>query len=151
MYEYLLQFILKLNTYLLFFLLFMQPESHNQQPPSQGPQNSLSISNTILITAVIIAVSIFFSGRSFGGVQKVAGTNAQAPVSAAQPAQVPAGQVGTIKPVSKEDHIRGDINAPVVIVEFSDTECPFCKSFHQTLQQIMSEYGSSGKVAWVYR
>ena len=53
--------------------------------------------------------------------------------------------------ITEKDHIRGDINAPVKIVEYSDTECPFCKRFHDTMKQVMDEYGKSGKVAWVYR
>ena len=57
-----------------------------------------------------------------------------------------------MRSVSKNDHMLGNINtAEVFIVEFSDLECPFCKQFHQTLKQIMEEYGPSGKVAWVYR
>jgi len=40
-------------------------------------------------------------------------------------------------------------NAPVKIVEFSDTECPFCKRFHTTMQQVVKD--SNGQVAWVYR
>ncbi|MEK7664201.1 MAG: thioredoxin domain-containing protein [Patescibacteria group bacterium] len=53
--------------------------------------------------------------------------------------------------ISEKDHIRGDRNASVKIVEYSDTECPFCKRFHETMKQVMNEYGASGKVAWVYR
>ncbi len=53
------------------------------------------------------------------------------------------------RPVSVEDHIRGDINAPVKIIEYSDTECPFCKMFHFTLKQIVNDY--QDKVVWVYR
>ncbi|MEK7208139.1 MAG: thioredoxin domain-containing protein, partial [Patescibacteria group bacterium] len=49
------------------------------------------------------------------------------------------------------DHIKGNPNAELVIVEYSDTECPFCKRFHETMQQVIDEYGKSGKVAWVYR
>lgn len=64
--------------------------------------------------------------------------------------QNPAG-VDNIKPVTNEDHIRGDINAPVVIVEFSDLECPFCKRFHETMQRVINEYGKNKQVAWVYR
>jgi len=56
-----------------------------------------------------------------------------------------------VKSVTDSDHIRGNPNAPVVIIEFSDTECPFCKQFHESMQRVMSEYGASGKVAWVYR
>jgi protein-disulfide isomerase len=58
---------------------------------------------------------------------------------------------GSIKPVDGEDHIRGDPDASVKLVEFSDFECPFCKRVHTTLQQIMVEYGEGGQVAWVYR
>ena len=51
----------------------------------------------------------------------------------------------------KTDHIIGNPNAPVTILEYSDTECPYCKKFHQTMQKIMAEYGKDGKVNWVYR
>src|SRR3989344_1332658 len=54
-----------------------------------------------------------------------------------------------MKPVSDSDHILGDKNAPVKIVEFSDTECPFCKRFHVTMQQVVKD--SNGQTAWVYR
>ena len=54
-----------------------------------------------------------------------------------------------IAPVTEKDHIIGDINAPVKIVEYSDTECPYCKRFHYTMKSIMESYG--GRAAWVYR
>lgn len=57
-----------------------------------------------------------------------------------------------IRPVDALDHIIGDPNAPVKIVEFSDYECPYCKTFHATMNALMqSGYGRTGKVAWVYR
>lgn len=49
------------------------------------------------------------------------------------------------------DHILGNPNAEVKVVEYADLECPYCKTFHTTMHQIMDYYGSSGKVAWVYR
>ncbi len=58
---------------------------------------------------------------------------------------------GAVKPVDGEDHILGNPNAPVKLVEFSDFECPFCKRFHLTMKRLMKEYGKEGKVAWVYR
>lgn len=54
-----------------------------------------------------------------------------------------------MEPVTDMDHIRGDINAPVVIVEYSDTECPFCKQAHMTIKEVVDSY--NGQVAWVYR
>ena len=56
-----------------------------------------------------------------------------------------------MKPVTEDDHILGNPNAKIVIVEYSDTECPFCKNFHDTMHQVIDEYGKDGKVAWVYR
>lgn len=56
---------------------------------------------------------------------------------------------GAIRPVTDRDHVRGDPQAPVKIVEFSDTECPLCKRQHPTLQRLVQDY--QGMVAWVYR
>ncbi len=56
-----------------------------------------------------------------------------------------------IDPVTEYDHIRGTPDAPIILVEFSDLECPFCKILHSTMQKIMEDYGKNGKVAWVYR
>lgn len=54
----------------------------------------------------------------------------------------------TLRPVSADDHILGNPSAKIVIVEYSDLDCPFCKSFHNTMHQIIKE---DGDVAWVYR
>jgi len=50
-----------------------------------------------------------------------------------------------------QDYVRGNVDALVKIVEFSDMECPFCKKFHQTMLQVMEEYEKTNKVAWIYR
>ena len=51
-----------------------------------------------------------------------------------------------------DDAIKGDPNAPVTIIEFSDYECPFCgRHYEQTLPQIISEYVDAGKVKIVFR
>lgn len=51
-----------------------------------------------------------------------------------------------------DDAIKGDENAPVTIVEFSDYECPFCQRFwEQTLPQIEEKYIKTGKVKLIYR
>jgi protein-disulfide isomerase len=53
---------------------------------------------------------------------------------------------------SPDDHAMGDPNAPVVIEEFSDFQCPFCRRFHDdTLPQIVEDYVRQGKVYFVYR
>jgi protein-disulfide isomerase len=57
----------------------------------------------------------------------------------------------TVRPIDANDHILGSANARVLVVEYSDTECPYCKTFHSIMLSIMQEYGKGGKVAWVYR
>jgi len=56
-----------------------------------------------------------------------------------------------LAPVTDADRIKGNPDAEILIVEYSDFECPFCAGFHGTMKRIMDEYGESGKVAWVYR
>jgi protein-disulfide isomerase len=56
-----------------------------------------------------------------------------------------------IKPITSEDKILGNPNADVIIVEYSDFECPYCKLYHSTMQDVMYEYGRNGKVAWIFR
>jgi protein-disulfide isomerase len=108
----------------------------------QEIQNKISPSVAIIITGVIIAGAIFLTNGSSS-----TGTAAQQPQAAPQQT----GDLEAMTAVSSADHIRGNPNAPVKIVEYSDFECPFCKGFHATMKQVMDEYGASGKVAWVYR
>lgn len=51
--------------------------------------------------------------------------------------------------ITKDDHIRGNPNASITLVEFSDFQCPFCESQYQTLKQLLSEYPQ--KIRLVYR
>ena len=59
-------------------------------------------------------------------------------------------QANGMKPITTADHILGNPAAQVVIVEYSDTECPFCKDYFSSVQKLMNTY-PSGQVAWVYR
>ena len=45
------------------------------------------------------------------------------------------------------DHIRGDNNSEITIIEYSDFQCPFCREFHQSLKNLVRERD----VRWVYR
>lgn len=56
---------------------------------------------------------------------------------------------GEVPPVDATDHVFGNPNAPVTIIEYSDFECPYCKIFQATLNKIVTE--SNGNVSWVYR
>jgi len=45
--------------------------------------------------------------------------------------------------------LRGDPKAPVVIVEFSDFQCPYCQSVQPTLKTLLAKY--EGRVSLAYR
>lgn len=71
-----------------------------------------------------------------------------------QPAQGPSQPaVPAIIMVSLDDDpVKGNPNAPVTVIEFSDFQCPFCSRFYkETLSQLESEYIDTGKVKFVYR
>lgn len=57
----------------------------------------------------------------------------------------------TVAPVVPSEHIFGNANAEIFIVEYSDLECPFCKRFHETMVKVMAQYEKGAQVAWVYR
>lgn len=106
-----------------------------------------------LMVAVLVG-GAFFIGSLWTKVQyleKGVGGTAGAVVANQPQAAAPAAPQAALKAptVSKEDHVRGNKNAKVVLVNYSDYECPFCKQFHPTMQQVMKEYGD--KVQWIYR
>ena len=106
-------------------------------------RQSLGIPVAIVIAAALVAGAIIYTGsnKPSSGTQIVGG---------AEQVEQKTPEV-TIAPVTEKDHILGNPNAPIVIVEYSDYDCPFCKNFHETMHRIMDEYGADGKVAWVYR
>lgn len=132
----------------------MEPETSNEtmsvpettsapQPAAPVAQraNPFIIPASILIGFAMIAAAIYFSG-GINGKAPATGTDQQPEATTNEP----------IKPVSDKDHIQGNPNAPIVFVEYSDFDCPFCKKFHEeTMTKIMNEFGPTGKVALVYR
>jgi protein-disulfide isomerase len=49
--------------------------------------------------------------------------------------------------VRPTDHVRGNSNATITVIEYSDFQCPFCKQMHGTLKTAVNE----GKIRWVFR
>ena len=45
--------------------------------------------------------------------------------------------------------LRGNVHAPVMIVEFSDFQCPFCRKIQPTLKSLLAKY--DGRVSLAYR
>lgn len=108
---------------------------------SNQKSNNLMLPVSVIIAGLIIGGAVIFTNNDSGS---TATNNQTEQTTGGNP-------LDKIKEVTSEDHIKGNPDAPIKIVEYSDFECPFCKRFHDTMNQIMNEYGESGQVAWVYR
>jgi protein-disulfide isomerase len=52
-------------------------------------------------------------------------------------------------PVSERDHVKRSLDAPVVLVEYGDYECPHCQEVYPILHELKERMGN--RVAYVYR
>jgi protein-disulfide isomerase len=112
--------------------------------PEQPKQNSnqLMIPIAIVIAGAMITAGIIFTG----GQAPAAGLNANAEADFGNSLSASA---ANIRLPEKGEHVRGNPNAPITIIEFSDFQCPFCERIHPTLDRILNEY--DGQVKWIYR
>ncbi len=101
------------------------------------PQSFLTLPAAVIIAGALIAIAIIWIKRP--------ATNYVATSPQAQLADV------SMAPIGNSDHILGNPNAQIKIVEYSDPSCPFCKLFNPVMKQIMDQYGAKGQVAWIYR
>jgi len=96
------------------------------------------------VFAILFIVSLVtggFKGSSDSGTVPTAPTG-----DSGQPTNI------DVKELLDDDPMKGDANAPVTIIEWSDFECPFCSRFYeQTLPLIQEQYIDTGKVKLVYR
>ena len=117
-----------------------------------------------------IAVATFFGGYAIGTIDDNSNSSVftegqdgiiseiENQPTSAEPSQVPTQQSlsssGTnIIPLSiGDDPVKGDPEATVTVIEFSDFQCPFCARFtSQTLPQIMEDYVDTGKIKIVFK
>lgn len=55
-------------------------------------------------------------------------------------------EAGVLHPL---DHMKGNASSTVVLMEYSDFECPACRSYYPILREVFQEYGD--RVNFVYR
>lgn len=55
-------------------------------------------------------------------------------------------EIGKIHPL---DHIKGNASSSVVVMEYSDFECPACRAYYPIVRQMVEEFGT--KISFVYR
>ncbi len=106
----------------------------------QPHENRQLVPLAIVVAGALVAGAIYFGGSA-------PATSLTQNTKTAQQAAA----VGAVAPVDSKDHVLGNPDtAKLVIVEYSDLECPFCKVFHNTMHQVMDTY-KNGEVAWIFR
>lgn len=142
----------------------MSEESSSRQNHSKGFLESFSSKSSFyigLIAGILIICTVGFFvllGVTLNGKGKTAdanvNTNGNAVANNNQPS-APANpdtttpKVTSVAKPSSSDHIRGSLKAKVIMIEYSDFQCPYCQMLHPTLKKLVDDY--NGQVAWVYR
>lgn len=73
-------------------------------------------------------------------------------LAAAQPTAAPAGPAKPLDVPLGDAPVKGDPNAPLTIVEYSDFQCPYCSRFTaDTLGTLLDEYVTTGKAKLVFK
>ena len=128
--------------------------------------NQILLAFSIIIASLIVSGSIFFAvgslNTNLSGLVNAGGTIAApsqqptpTPTPIQQPtaqAQQPSGNANIQELINDPSFTKGDPKAPVVMVEFSDFQCQFCRRFYDdALPQVEKEYIQTGKVFFVYK
>jgi len=155
-----------------------QPENSKPQPENSKPQPEKSDEITIhkssfykIIVGVVIAIATatFFAGIFLGSSSAEINSNyvtksemqnmvalleqkMNIVTTLKSTAQVQPSVPSIIQVSLDDDPVKGDPDAPITIIEFSDFQCPFCLRFYtQTLGDLQENYIDTGKVKLVYR
>lgn len=108
------------------------------------------------VVYVLLLISFSLAAYLFGKMQGMESSKdtqlAVAPDANAQPPDAPTAPTGPIDVDNGHFPVKGDKDAPVTIVEFSDFECPFCGRFYtDTLPTLIKDYIDTGKAKLYYR
>jgi len=95
----------------------------------------LAVASTVGLGVVLGSL---WTGKALGAVV-AQNTNTAAVVDpTAQPTAAPAKPVKAFD--EKTDHLRGDKNAKVTMIVYSDYQCPFCSRFEPTVKEALKEF-----------
>ena len=101
--------------------------------------------NILIVGGGVVAVAAIALGVWFG----TRPSSSQAP---AAPQVAQAADKGTLLKVQPTDHVLGDPNAPITLIEYASLTCPHCAQFNvAVLPELKKKWIDTGKVKLVYR
>lgn len=100
----------------------------------------------VLLVAIIGGWWFYNSSKSSPVASNTTTTNTNRPAANQKPQSTP---MITSVPGAQPPHFKGGQNAPVVIEEFADFQCPTCATVHTMMNEINSTYGT--RVKFIYR
>lgn len=106
---------------------------------------SIKINKTVILAAVGL-VLMFGAGYGLGRLGKATAKEANTNTVLSNTS---GSDNGPEVSLTADDHIKGGSSAKVILVEYSDFQCPYCKKFWPVVEEVVSSYGND--VAWVYR
>lgn len=118
----------------------------------EGPPKTMFVFGLACGIAVVSIFAFMLGGVNLDSSNTLAGGSVGAidVVDAAGGGVQPQPSYATMPAVTDKDHVRGNLDkAKVVLVEYSDFECPFCSRHHPTMEALSEKYGDD--VAWVWR
>jgi len=120
------------------------PKEHPAtESKKEGGDNFWKI--TTIVVIVLLAFLVFKNPSVPSGAAGGAVAGAPSP-------SAPSGAQVNMEALMDDDAVKGDPDAPVTIIEWSDFECPFCARFYtETLGLIEQQYINTGKVKLIYR
>lgn len=113
----------------------------NESHPRHTRSSFLTAPTAILLSGVMISLSVLLHG-AMSPLGSAAGK-----ASFKLDTKVVADIVA--KPVAHRYFADQVPTEPIIFSEYSDTECPFCKDFHSTMQSMLAS-NINGDVAWVF-
>lgn len=124
--------------------------SSSPQPESMGSIISNNLS--LIALAALFFIGGFFVGSLWQENQMLKSGTGTTPTTATAPAADTGPtkeQLASLPLLKENDHIVGNKDAEVILIEYTDFECPFCALYHPTTKQLLTDYGD--KLALVYR
>ncbi len=121
----------------------MQDNNNETVASAPAPATNTLMKDLMIPLSIVIAGLFIGAGLYFGG-----GPSLSATAPAIAPA-VKADNTDKVNPVTADDHIKGNPDATVKIVEYSDFDCPFCSRHHDSMNTLLEKRGDD--LAWVYR